>query len=80
MRSLSRTEAGNLFPQPLKFHLEPPEPQGAGCRHLFIELCFLCLPLPSLALTIAGEDLGPVFQQLPFPGPYQVGMNPVFTR
>ena len=26
------------------------------------------------------KDDGPVFQQLPFPGPYQVGMNLVFTR
>ena len=73
-------QSRQLFFQPLKFHLEPPDPQGAGCRHLFIKLCFLRLLLPLLALAVAGEDAGPVFQQLPFPGPYHVGMNLVFTR
>lgn len=70
MRRISRTEADNLF-QPLKFHLEPP--------NLFIEFCFLYFLLPLFALAIAGEDAGPVFQQLPFPSPYLVGMNLLFT-
>ena len=38
----------------------------------------LLLPLP--ALVARGEDGGSIFQQLPFPGPNQVGMNLVFTR
>ena len=42
--------------------------------------CFLCLLFPLLAFAIAGEDTGSVFQQLPFPGSYQVGMNLVFPR
>ena len=45
-----------------------------------MEFCFLRLLLPLLALAIGGEDAGPVFLKLPFPGPYQVGMNPLLTR
>ena len=76
-RSSLTNRSGQLFFsatffQPLKFHLEPPD--------LFIKFCLLCLLIPLLALAIAGEDAGPAFQQLPFPGPYQVGMNLVFTR
>ena len=59
------------FFQPLKFHLEPPDQ--------FIKFCLLRLLIPLLALAIAGEDAGPAFQQLPFSGPNQVGMNLVFT-
>ena len=33
-----------------------------------MEFCFLDLLLSLLASAIAGEDAGPVFQQLPFPG------------
>lgn len=61
-----------VFPQPLKFHLEPSE--------LFIKLCFLRLLLSLLALAVRSEDVGTVFQQLPFPGFYLIGMNLVFTR
>ena len=71
MSRLSRTEAGNFFFQPLKFHLEPPD--------LFIKFCFLRLLLPLLALAVAREDAGPAFQQLPFPGSYLIGMYLVFT-
>ena len=71
-RSSLTNRSGQLFFQPLKFHLEPPD--------LFIKFCLLRLLLPLLALAIAGEDAGPASQQLPFPGPYQVGMNLVFTR
>ena len=45
-----------------------------------MEFCFLDLLLSLPASAIAGEDARPVFQQLPFPGPYQDGMNLVFTR
>ena len=54
--------------------------RGAVPIHLFMEFCFLRLLLPLLALAIAGEDAGPAFQQLSFPGPNQAGMNLVFTR
>ena len=40
-----------------------------------MEFCFLDLLLSLPASAIAGEDAGSVFQQLPFPGPYQVGMK-----
>ena len=71
IRRLSRTRAGNFSFQPLKFELEPLD--------RFKEFCFLRLLLPLLALAVGGEDVGPSFQQLPFPGAYQVGMNLVFT-
>ena len=63
--------SGQLFFQPLKFHLEPPD--------LFIEFCFLRLLLPLPAFSIAVEDAGTVFQRLSLPGPYQIAMNLVFT-
>ncbi len=45
-----------------------------------IEFCFLRLLLPMLALAVAREDAGPVFQHLPFPGSYLIGMYLVYTR
>ena len=71
IRCLSRIGAANSFFEPLKFQLEPLD--------LLIKFCFLRLLLPLLALAVGGEDVGPVFQQLPFPGAYQVGMYLVFT-
>ena len=60
------------FFDPLKFHLEPPA--------LFVELCFLGLLFPLFVLAVRSEDPRPVFQQLPFRGPNQVGMKLMFTR
>ena len=71
IRRLLRTGAGNFFFQPLKFQLEPLD--------LFIKFCLLSLLLALVAPAVGGEDVGPVFQKLPFPGAYQVGMNLVFT-
>lgn len=72
IRRLSLTEAGNFFFQPLKFQLEPPD--------LFVKFCFLCLLLPLFAFAVRREDSGPVFLQLPFPGPNQAGMYLMLTR
>ena len=37
-------------------------------------------PIPVVCGAIADEDAGPVFKQLPFPDPDQVGLNLMFTQ
>ncbi len=44
-----------------------------------MKFCLLGLLLALVAPAVGGEDVGPSFQQLPFPGAYLVGMYLVFT-